>query len=264
LSELEGGWRPERTADGSWTLAHPVHGEWCHSRAGAWSEAVERYVRPCRLGERIASGELGRVRLLDVGTGLGVNVAAALDVTAPAGVALDVVSLEAHPDVIRATLSWFTRRADDGPGAGARAAVRSALAAGLAARGGPVPLFGPGAGEPGPAGSLRLLLGDARATIGGLAEERCDAVFLDPFSPSREPALWEPGFLAQVARRLAPGSWLSTYSAAFAVRAALFAAGLRVGAGPPVGNKAEGTLASPDREPPALPRRVRERLARER
>jgi tRNA U34 5-methylaminomethyl-2-thiouridine-forming methyltransferase MnmC len=75
-----------------------------------------------------------------------------------------------------------------------------------------------------------------------------DAVFLDPFSPRVEKDLWSFEFLSGIARRMAPGSLLSTYSASLSVRAALAASGLLVGPGARVGTKATGTLASPDVE----------------
>ena len=96
-----------------------------------------------------------------------------------------------------------------------------------------------------------------------------DAVFLDPFSPGVDGALWEGEFLGEVARRMAPRSWRSTYSASFRVRVALGAAGLDVGVGEPFGDKREGTLARPpscedgDSELPRLPERVARRLGAE-
>jgi tRNA U34 5-methylaminomethyl-2-thiouridine-forming methyltransferase MnmC len=111
--------------------------------------------------------------------------------------------------------------------------------------------------------TLELVIGDARRTLPALsAERRFDAIFLDPFSRRVEPELWQEGFLAEVARRLAPGGWLSTYSASFPVRLALARAGLAVGRGARVGAKAEGTLASPDRPVPPLGARTARRLAR--
>jgi tRNA U34 5-methylaminomethyl-2-thiouridine-forming methyltransferase MnmC len=77
-----------------------------------------------------------------------------------------------------------------------------------------------------------------------------------------EPELWEPDFLAALALRLAPGGLLSTYSAATRVRVGLRAAGLVVGAGGRFGDKAEGTLASPDQELPPLAPQVARRIER--
>ena len=256
-------WAVLATGDGSWTLVHPRHGEACHSRAGAWTQARERYARPCALEElaraRGADGE--PVRLLDVGTGPGLNLAAALEAVVAGGGRLDATALELELAPLRGGLA--AGEAHAGPAepfhAPVRAALRVALRAALAAGAGRAPRVPLGTG----AHRLWLLLGDARATLLGLAPDaRFDAIFLDPFSPRVDPALWEPAFLAALARRLAPGGWLSTYTASFRVRLGLARGGLAVGRGPRVGAKAEGTLASPDREPPALAPRTARRLAR--
>lgn len=238
-------WTTFVTADGSRTLLHPVHGEACHSRAGAWQQARERYAGACRLAERLE----GIVRLLDVGTGAGLNLAAALEALAGGSAELLVDSLERDRSVVEAGLAlaqppeverWL-------------APVREALAAALQGAD-DVPLG---------SGRLRLRLGDARETIRSLPEHaRFDAVFLDPFSPRVEPELWQPGFLSEIARRMAPGSRLSTYSASLSVRAALRAAGLGVGPGPRVGTKSSGTLASPDVDLGSFDDRTRRRIER--
>ncbi len=257
---MSAAWIERRTADGSSTLAHPAHGETLHSVSGAWTQARERYARECRLRERAA--ELVRegratLRLCDVGTGLGLNLAAALEALDGTGVVLEAWSFERDGDLLArvareprepaALESWH-------------APVRKALVSELATL-----AAGPDtaqAGVPLASGHLYLRLGDARRTIADLpAALRFDAVFLDPFSPRVEPDLWQPDFLAALARRMAPGSTLSTYSAATAVRTALLAAGLRVGPGARVGEKREGTLASPDRDLPPFPARVARRLA---
>ena len=254
-----GEWQPRITADGSLTLVHPGHGEACHSDAGAWLEAWERYVLAARVPELLRARRDGAraLRLLDVGTAVGWNIAAlrvARESHAPE-VLLEVTTLEIDRGVIDAAFTTF-----GGKDAGAHAeplrevhaALRLALERDDAE---PVPL---GRGD-----TLRLCLGDARATLPALdPSSRFDVVFLDPFSPGVEPALWELGFLTEVAARMAPGSWLSTYSAATAVRAALLAAGLRVGPGPRVGRKAEGTVATPDGVPPPFEPHVARRIAR--
>src|SRR5262249_44826068 len=75
-----------------------------------------------------------------------------------------------------------------------------------------------------------------------------------------EPDLWSPDFLREVARRMAPGSRLSTYSASLSVRAALRAAGLKVGPGARVGTKSSGTIASPDLDPGPFDARTARRV----
>jgi len=259
-----GRWEPERTGDGSWTLRHPDHGDTCHSRAGAWQEARERYALPCRLRER-ARGPFLRQRfyLLDVGTGLGLNLAAALEALEDTGVELSAVGLELDPGVLHAALRLPVGASDD-PWRpwwqcvrdGLRQALDDPVRAGAPAG---LELETPGGGR----WRLRLVADDARRAVRRLEPQvGFDAVFLDPFAPATEPDLWDTRFLADVAARMRPGSWLSTYSAALSVRAALVRAGLRVGPGPRVGTKAEGTLASPDRDPGAFDPRVERRLQR--
>ena len=252
------GFEPVLTEDGSWTLAHPEHGEACHSLHGAWEEALLRYARPCRLAELAASRREARassgapVRLLDVGTGLGLNLAAAL---AECGdVPLEVVTLESDPRVVRAGLELPCGPADAAP---FQLACRQSLAAALAAPGRAVPLG---------AGRVRLLLGDGCATLAELpARPQFDAVFLDPFSPARGRGLWEREFLSLVAARMQPAALLSTYTSSLTVRVELARAGLAVGRGPRVGTKGSGTLASLPRGSggealPALDPRTQRRL----
>lgn len=245
------GWTVLRTADGSATLVHPEHGQACHSDAGAWLEACERYARPCRLAERAAGG--ATVRLLDVGTGPGWNLAAALAEVERVGGRLEAWTLEHDPSVLRTTLASLGREASDAPFEPWHAPVRAALAAAVEH----------GEATLGARSRLVLRLGDARATLPALPSDvRFDAVFLDPFSPRVEPELWARAFLADVAARMAPGSLLSTYSASLTVRVALAAAGLRVGPGPAVARKAHGTLASPDAVLAPLDARTARKLVR--
>lgn len=246
-------WTPVRTADGSWTLHAEAVGESCHSHAGAWQQARERYAAGCDLagaGQRVGPG--GVVRLLDVGTGLGLNLAAALEALAPTGAFLEATSLELSRAALEAGCDLYEGLG--GPWEPWHGLVRGALRQALGGEAGPVPL--------GRWGTLDLRLGDARGALRETDLGRHDAVFLDPFSPARAPDLWEPPFLGDLGRCLAPEGLLATYSAAFRVRRALRQAGLRIGRGARVGTKGEGTLASPRRALPALPPRVERRLER--
>lgn len=271
-------WKLAMTGDGSPTLLHPVHGSACHSDSGAWLEARERFAVPCQLAERGRQNAPGGaiVRLLDIGTGLGLNLAAALEAVegqaavgepGPAGPRLDIVTLERDPEVIRATLALFGNGREPVPSAARLdpqlerwfAPVRRALDMAVEAADVLV-----GSGIPvGERSRLRLFVGDARVTLPKLpAAWSFDAVFLDPFGLRVEPELWGAPFVPEVARRMAPGSLLSTYSSSLGVRAALASAGLRVGLGPAVGRKVQGTLASPDLDLPALDARTQRKLER--
>ena len=230
-----------------------MHGQACASSSGAWLEALERYARPCRLRELGLQRPGQGVRLLDVGTGAALNLAAARSELAGTGAHLEALTLERDPDVLRAACALPASPPDPGVGLGA---LRRTLLGMAEEGGGGAQLEGQDGASP---ATVRLVLGDARETLErepGVG--RYDAVFLDPFSPAAEPELWAPAFLAAIAARMAPRAVLSTYTSAARVRRALAAAGLGRGAGPRVGAKAGGTLASPRGVlPPLGPREAR-------
>jgi tRNA U34 5-methylaminomethyl-2-thiouridine-forming methyltransferase MnmC len=84
--------------------------------------------------------------------------------------------------------------------------------------------------------SARLIPGDARATLPAW-DGAADAWFLDGFAPAKNPELWEPALMTEVARHTAPGGSFATYTAAGHVRRALAAAGFTVERRPGFGRK---------------------------
>ncbi len=87
-----------------------------------------------------------------------------------------------------------------------------------------------------------FVFGDARETLRTWPGQ-ADAWFLDGFAPARNPELWEPALLAEVARHTAPSGTAATYSAAGAVRRALAAVGFAVERRPGYGRKRHMTVA---------------------
>lgn len=87
-------------------------------------------------------------------------------------------------------------------------------------------------------GPLRVTVieGDARDTLPRW-DGRADAWFLDGFAPARNPELWSPARLSQVAVHTAPGGSFATYTAAGGVRRALADAGFAVRREPGYGSK---------------------------
>ncbi|MDQ2089862.1 tRNA (5-methylaminomethyl-2-thiouridine)(34)-methyltransferase MnmD [Marimonas arenosa] len=89
---------------------------------------------------------------------------------------------------------------------------------------------------------FEMIEGDARDTLPrwrGYA----DAWFLDGFSPAKNPELWEPALMAEVARHTAPGGTAATYTAAGFVRRGLTEAGFEVSRRPGFGRKRHMTQA---------------------
>ena len=221
------------TEDGSPTVFSETYREHYHNTSGAFLESLERYVIPCRIVERARA--MGSIRILDVGFGLGFNLALAwreLRRAAPdAQVHID--SLEKDP--IDPSL-WRRLAAEMGDPTVVDG-VASLLAEGV---------------YEGDSVSLKLWCGGAEDTIDEV-EKGWNSVFLDPFSPDRNGELWTTSFLRSLREGAESGAILSTYSAAVRVRVALLQAGWQIGAGPRVGKKSNGTLASAGDVSPPLP-----------
>jgi tRNA U34 5-methylaminomethyl-2-thiouridine-forming methyltransferase MnmC len=166
--------------------------------------------------------------IAELGVGTGLNLLAARALWRESGQygTLHYVGFEAYPmraDDLRRALAVFPEVAD-----GADLVAR-ALAA------------GPGTIEEDGL-TVTVLPGDAAGTLPGW-EGRADAWFLDGFAPAKNPGLWTPELLAEVARHTAPGGTAATYSAAGAVRRALAAAGFAVDRRPGFGRKRHMTVA---------------------
>ncbi|MBN9887551.1 tRNA (5-methylaminomethyl-2-thiouridine)(34)-methyltransferase MnmD [Salipiger abyssi] len=90
--------------------------------------------------------------------------------------------------------------------------------------------------------NFRMIAGDARETLPRW-EGRADAWFLDGFSPAKNPELWGPELMEEVARHTAPSGTAATYTAAGHVRRALAAAGFEVSRAPGYGRKRHMSVA---------------------
>lgn len=84
--------------------------------------------------------------------------------------------------------------------------------------------------------TLDVICGDARKTLPAW-DGKADAWFLDGFAPARNPELWEPQLMAEVAAHTAPGGTLASYTAAGFVRRGLEQAGIAVTRQPGYGRK---------------------------
>jgi tRNA 5-methylaminomethyl-2-thiouridine biosynthesis bifunctional protein len=231
-----------------------VHGEVFRSRVGAWAEAQTVFVEGCGLRERWRGAE--RFCVLELGFGLGANFLATLatwraDPARPAR--LHVVSVEARP-LSREDLERGL--AAIGLGCEALAADRNALLADW-------PPALPGLHRlvfAGGAVTLTLAFGEASRIVPRLSLA-ADAIYLDGFSPERNPAMWRPALIRAVARHARPGARLATWTAASTVREALAVAGFEVRHLAGTGGKRHRIEAvwaprwrtwAPPAEPPAL------------
>lgn len=204
----------DQQADLDWTDAGiPVSrrfGDTYFSIQGGLEETRHVFLAGNDLPARFRDG----FQIAELGFGSGLNLLTTAAAWRDAGLAgtLHFTSFEAHAmaagDMARA-LAPFPQIASGLP------ALMAALAAG-----------------PGPhdlPGGIRLTVipGDARQTLPAW-QGRADAWYLDGFAPARNPEMWSSDLMAEVARHLAPGGSLATYTAAGHVRRALAAAGLIV------------------------------------
>ncbi|MDB5666360.1 tRNA (5-methylaminomethyl-2-thiouridine)(34)-methyltransferase MnmD [Cypionkella sp.] len=84
--------------------------------------------------------------------------------------------------------------------------------------------------------AVEIIIGDARDTLTAWPD-KADAWFLDGFAPAKNPELWSPEILHEVARHTAPIGTFATYTAAGHVRRALQDAGFQVERRPGHGRK---------------------------
>ena len=102
---------------------------------------------------------------------------------------------------------------------------------------------------------LTLMLGPAATALPQLVA-RVDAFFLDGFSPARNPGIWSPEVVRELARVAAPGATLATWTVAGGVRAALADAGFSIEKRPGFASKREMLVSTfvKEREAAAAPR----------
>lgn len=194
------------TPDGSRTALSLRFGEAYGSRHGAAAQARHVFLEGSGTHTHPAP------RVLEVGFGLGVNFRATLAQCARRSVPLEYLAYEFDPvgaDLLRAVAEG---------GEGAQHPAWAALLAGWG-QASPLTVRVPGV-------TLTVVFGDVREA--GLPPGWASAVYLDGFSPTRNPEVWTPDLVGRLAGSLVPGGVLATYSAAGHVRRTLAGAGLTV------------------------------------
>ncbi len=178
----------------------PEYGDVYATRAGAWGQAEAVFIAGCDLPLRWAQPDC--VRLLETGFGLGVNFlatwASLRDSGGPAR--LHYVSIDKHPftrDDLRAALELSLASAPAPLAASLRPLAEKLLAAW------PPLLAGFHALELDTSVTLTLVFGDVIEVLPQVAG-RFDAFFLDGFAPDRNPAMWSPEVMQQLAAHAAP------------------------------------------------------------
>jgi tRNA U34 5-methylaminomethyl-2-thiouridine-forming methyltransferase MnmC len=212
------------TGDGSYTFYSNQFSQAFHSISGAKQEAQKKFVEPCLLTEKAVSSS--SLKILDVCYGLGYNSAAAIEAIwlANSHCHIDIIALELEDIVPKSAISYqlLDIWSQPIPVLLSQLANQYTITVDYLAG--------------------RLILGDARITLP--ENIQVDAIFLDPFSPTKCPQLWTVEFLGKLAQCLKKDGLLATYSCAASVRSALMEVGLAIGQAPNVGRRSPGTIAS--------------------
>ncbi len=213
---------PEKTGDGSETFRNLVVDELYHTKSGAVTEAIEKYSEPLKVWQK------ENPVILDICFGLGYNTGAVIDAIRSHGnnSKIKVYCFENEKVILEKVL-------DVNPGFKSYRLIREFVKNFLREK-----------RETLSKGNIELvmLFGDARKKIRGVKCE-ADYALLDPFSPKKQPELWEKEFMENIYAALKDEGSLATYSYAKVVRENLEAAGFKVMPGPVIGRRSPSTLA---------------------
>ena len=212
------------TDDSACSLYSEEYNEAMHSTSGAYEESLLKHIYPSKILEK----RNGKVAALDVGFGLGYNVLALITefLKKTTSGHLYIASLEKEADY--APLMKKIEFSDE------KNSIYNEIKQSFFQKRKLIS----------ERYSLEIISGDARDSLRATKDITFDAIFHDPYSPSKNPELWSVEFFREI-RRLADDTCiLTTYSSAPQIRMALMEAGFRLGKGPSVGRKKEGTLAT--------------------
>lgn len=224
-----------KTEDGSYTLQSEQRenqSETLHSIHGARTEAFEKFVIPSKLKE--LAKDVDVIKVLDICSGIGYNTSAILDYLKDSDVKIEVDMIESSIETLASTLfvpniceshSYVKKVIENyliENGYLQYNKVLSSLPKNI---------------------TINIHVCDAREYLKTADEKEYDAVFLDPFSPSKSPELYSVDFFKKLKEFLTPTALILTYTAASPVRSAIVGAGLYIGEGPQV-KRSGGTIAS--------------------
>lgn len=216
------------TADQTETFLNEKLHETYHSQTGAVEEAFKKYIIPCRIKELAREG---KIRILDICSGIMYNSGAALDAALEANekCEIEITALENDTNIIKKI-------------SGVNPPLRNYRIIKNLLRNNFKKIIRNEVNYRNKNIKINLLIGDARERIKELKNSSFDAVFLDPFSPKNSPEMWQSGFFKEIYRVIKQHRILATYTCARMVRENMKKAGFSYDDGPIVGRRGPGTV----------------------
>ena len=200
-----------KTEQGDFTLWSENFNENCHSLSGALSETIHNYISPCNIINRF--NNLETLNIFEVGFGLGIGYKATWEAIENSSnfCKIHYISVELDEKLVDWSSKNITIRSDKAPNLKElkytnknnfkKAYVENKY------------------------GSLTVLLGDAIITVPNAIKENIipliNAIYQDPFSPRKNPALWSESWFKQLYNISDHNCILATYSSANVVKEAL-------------------------------------------
>ncbi len=196
-----------KTEDGTYTFLSEDPNECMHSKIGAMTESIEKFVKPSNLAN------IKNPKILDLCSGMGYNTVAALHYNQEA--IIDMVEyceeilflslfldipLPEHNIVKKVIENYFK-------------------------------------GEDNNTKNIKLYVGDARNIVKKLKDNYYDIIFHDAFSPQRDCVLYTVDFLKILYDKLKDGGLLISYSSSIPFRSGLVECGYIISEYPSVGRK---------------------------
>lgn len=243
------------TADGTQTFYNFDYNEAYHStKAGAYTESLYKFTLPCKI-DKLAK-EKEEINILDVGFGLGYNVAVAVKVAKEnnPNVRINIVSVEKDENFLeRINQMEIPENLQKEYNF-----IKSLKPSKITLNENIYPSYTASADGV----SLTVVLGEGRRILLDLSKSgyKFDAVFYDPFSPKVNTEMWTLDLFKVVKNLMTDKAILATYSASLPVRKGLIEAGFKIGLVEPVGRRSPSTVATIKGDIPELPEKEKQRL----
>ena len=211
-----------KTRDGTDTLFNDKFQEMYHSVSGAKTESLKKYIEPCKIKYH---AKKDNIFILDIGFGLGYNVFSAIDIIQQTNpkCQINITSLE---NDLQFEIIQKLKMPFNSTNILNKMKFNEKISSWNYKTNNVM---------------LEILIGDATKTIERLTQTYI-AVFLDPFSPKKNPELWSLNFFRNIYNRMQTSGILATYSCAKIVRKNLEESNFKVMDVPPVGRRGPSTI----------------------